>query len=93
MKISHIDDHETLGFYQKYNKVLNKENTRPKWFKHLQKHISCQFPIIGTYSQNYDFNLLNSDKKSSITNFFKSIYSKIMYGDDKFYELDDISAK
>jgi len=88
LKISHIDDHETLSFYQNYNKVLDKTNTRPKWVKNLQKHVSCQFPIIGTYSQNYDFNLVSGSSESPITQFIKSTYSKIMYGDESFYDLD-----
>lgn len=92
LKISHIEDHETLHFYQNYNKVLNKTNPRPKWMKQLQKHFSCQFPIIGTYSQSYDFKTVeNSSPPSPIIQFFKSVYSKIMYGDTHFYELDDIS--
>jgi len=92
MKISHVDDQETLGFYQNYNKILNKTNLLPKWWKHLQKHISCQFPVIGNYSQNYDFDSIQSNKKSE--NYFfekaKSLYSRIMYGDKNFYELDNI---
>jgi len=99
MNVSHIDDHETLGFYQNYNKILNKNNTRPKWMKQMHKHITCQFPILGTYSQNYDFHLLTDknegdDKNTSITSpittFFRSLYSSIVYGDAKFYDLQNI---
>jgi len=85
LKISHIEDHETLGFYQNYHKILDKTNTHPKWIKYMQKHISCQFPIVSAYSQKYDFNVVSENKNNT---FLKSLYSNIMYGDSTFYELN-----
>jgi len=76
MKVSHVKDHDTLKFYQQYNKVLNKENNYPKWTKNLQKHLSCIAPGISQLTQKFDNN------KSSNSNENKgNIISKLLYAD------------
>jgi len=64
MKISHKSDHDVLKFYNDYNKVLDANNQTSTAFKHIQKHISCQFPIISYYAKQYDYNA-KSDAASS----------------------------
>lgn len=75
MKISHkVDREETLGFFQQYNKVLNKESNHPKWAKNLQKHISCVAPVFSQLTQKYD-----SNKYRGENNNMSNIISKLFY--------------
>lgn len=60
MKISHKRDMKVLDFYNQYNKVLNSENNTPVAIKHIQKHVSCQFPFVSSYLKQYDNNKSNS---------------------------------
>lgn len=84
MKISHKSDQKALYFYQNYNKELDKENTTSKWNKHFIKHITCQLPILSTFTQKYDYDVTKkADDKSSI-------FMKLFYGDAQFYNLKDI---
>ena len=89
MKISHTADHKTLGFYQNYNKIMNKSNSNPKWLKQVQKHFSCQFPIVGTYTQTADYNNVTTGSGTG-TSLVGQIYSKFFYGDPDFYKLPDL---
>jgi ectoine hydroxylase-related dioxygenase (phytanoyl-CoA dioxygenase family) len=74
MKISHKDDQEVLHFYNNYNKILNSGNNTPMAFKQIQKHVSCQFPILSTYLKQYDSNKDNSNNNSSfISKFFAEL--------------------
>jgi len=85
MKISHIEDHETLYFYQNYNKELDKKNKTSKISKYLVKHLSCQFPITGLFGQQYDYDVTKKTKDHS------SLFSLLFYGDSQFYNLKNIS--
>jgi len=79
MKISHKTDHEVLHFYNKYHKVLNSENETPTVFKHAQKHISCQFPILGEYMKQYDNNKTSdlTPTNDPAARFFSSFFAKL----------------
>ena len=86
MKISHKVDQKTLHFYQDYNRELDKSNTTSKMNKHFIKHVSCQFPVIGLFTQQYDYDVTkNSNQVSS------SIFSKLFYGDSNFYDLKKLT--
>lgn len=62
MKISHKNDkNSTLNFFQKYNKILNKESNKPMWFKKLSKHLSCTIPLFSQFTQKYDNNKDNTN--------------------------------
>jgi ectoine hydroxylase-related dioxygenase (phytanoyl-CoA dioxygenase family) len=82
MKISHVDDLEVLKFYSKYNKILNSENNTSKPVKYIQKHISCQFPILSQLIKDYDFNKdadnpINKHSKTVASGFFSAAFSML----------------
>lgn len=75
MKISHKADHQVLDFYNQYHKTLNVDNQSTPLFKHVQKHISCQFPIISHWVKQYDN---NKDKmESGNVNLFSPLFAKL----------------
>jgi ectoine hydroxylase-related dioxygenase (phytanoyl-CoA dioxygenase family) len=75
MKLSHQMDMETLDFYNNYNKILNSENKSPMFVKHVQKHISCQFPIISHIVREYDHNAISGDAEA--TSVVSSLFAKL----------------
>jgi len=82
MKISHKDDIPSLQFYEKYNKILNKENTKNEYISKFEKYISCQYPFIG--------DLFNAEIKADNVSYLKKIYSKIFYNNENYYKLPNI---
>jgi len=84
MKISHKTDHKTLHCYQKYNKELDKKNITSKWSKYITKHVSCQFPGLGIFTQQYDFDVTKKANDKS------SLFSYLLYGDSQFYNLKQL---
>ncbi len=84
LKVSHKGDLDKLSFYQKYYKILNKQNTNSDISKRVQKHFSCRFPIISDMTQGNDKNYI-SGNMSLIT----KIFSKLFYSDKDYYKLKD----
>lgn len=76
MKISHKHDQTVLHFYNNYNKILNAENNTPMAFKQIQKHVSCQFPILSEYLKQYDYNK-NKDGGGDSSSFFSQFFAKL----------------
>jgi hypothetical protein len=85
MKITHKEDIEALSYYQKYNKVLEKDNHLPKYIIKLQKNASCMFPVISTALQSENINATKSQTTSSFQRFFSSLF----YGNSRFYDLQN----
>jgi hypothetical protein len=81
MKISHKDDIDVLSFYQKYHKVSNKENKLPKFLRYIHQYITCTFPFISDLTQD-EVKDLSSSKG-------QKVFSKLFYGDESFYNLED----
>jgi hypothetical protein len=77
MKISHKDDQTVLHFYNNYNKILNAENNTPIPFKQIQKHVSCQFPILSEYLKQYDYNKDKEYADPTKTSFFSQFFAKL----------------
>jgi hypothetical protein len=86
MKISHKDDIDILSYYEKYNKTLNKENYLPNNIINIQKHLSCQFPIVSDIMQP----LVNNATYNKEIPLYQKIFSKIFYGDKNYYNLSNI---
>lgn len=88
MKISHKDDIHHFDYYQKYNKILEKDNKNNKYLQRIQKNLSCQFPIIS--------DITNYDKKKNIKNntfgknYFEELVGYFFYGDKQFYNLKEL---
>ena len=78
MKLSHIDDFKIINFYNHYYKTLDKDNNVNNNVKKIQKHLSCQFPIVNDLFYNEINNDINNNKKS----FFEKLYWKLFYGRD-----------
>jgi hypothetical protein len=86
MKVSHVDDLETLSFYQKYHKVAEKENKLPSFLKRLHQNFTCMFPFISDMTQDEVKDLDGNFSNKKIP---QKVFSKLFYGDEKFYELPD----
>jgi len=82
MKITHKDDIESLNFYEKYNKILDKDINKSEYISRFEKYFSCQFPFIS--------DVVNSEIKSDNQSYIKKLYSKIFYNNENFYKLPDI---
>jgi hypothetical protein len=78
MKLTHRDDVKNIEFFQGYNKKLDSENHAPELFTSIQKHMSCQVPIVGDLF------------KSSAAKPIEKAFSAIMYGNENFYDLKDV---
>lgn len=89
MKISHKDDINILSYYEKYNKNLNKENNLPNNIINIQKHLSCQFPIVSDIIQPLVSNATYYKNNNEIP-LYQKIFSKIFYGDKNHYNLSNI---
>jgi hypothetical protein len=89
MKISHKDDIKILSYYEKYDKKLNKENILSNNIINIQKHLSCQFPILSDIMQPLVNDISKKDKNYNIP-LHQKIFSKIFYGDTHFYNLSNI---
>ena len=74
MKLSHMDDSQTLNFYNNYNKVLNQDDKSPMIMKQLQKHVTCQFPVLSGYIKQYDTNV---DKATDTNTTIFSVFSHL----------------
>jgi hypothetical protein len=78
MKLSHKSDLETLSFYNQYNKVLNpSEDTTPMFYKQVQKHVSCQFPVLSQYVKQFDNNKTDKEPSSPFSAFFSSFFPSL----------------
>ena len=78
MKLTHRDDLETIGFFQDYNKTLDRDNNNSEYFTAIQKHMSCQVPVLSDLAKN------------TAVKPVEKLFSKIFYGDEDFYDLKDI---
>jgi ectoine hydroxylase-related dioxygenase (phytanoyl-CoA dioxygenase family) len=78
MKLTHRDDLETIGFFQDYNKTLDRDNNNSEYFTAIQKHLSCQVPVLSDLAKN------------TAVKPVEKIFSKIFYGDENFYDLKDV---
>ena len=83
MKIIHKDDIEVLNFFEKYNKKLDKDNTLFPYITNIQKHLSCQFPIISDAL----YPLINNASLNNNTQLHEQIFSQFFYGDKNYYKL------
>jgi ectoine hydroxylase-related dioxygenase (phytanoyl-CoA dioxygenase family) len=80
MKLTHKDDIEAIDYFQGYNKKLESENNNSQFFNTVQKHMSCQVPVVSDLF------------KSSAVKPMEKVFSSIFYGNENFYELTDIKS-
>lgn len=90
LKLTHIDDIDTLSYYQDFNKIVDKENKLPHWIKASQKHISCQFPILNDLTQHININSARGTSGGAKIGQGQKLFSYLFYGDKNYYDLKDI---
>ena len=87
MKITHEEDVESLSYYEKYNKVLNQDNTLPKGLIKFQQNLSCMFPYISNLTQSDNIKTYTGDNVGEKMGIFEKLYSYFFYGNSNFYNL------
>ena len=87
MKLTHKEDREKISYYENFNKLLNKDNTLPKWLRKSQKKLSCMFPIISDATQNENIKSARGSDNGAIISVGQQLFSKYFYGDTHFYDL------
>lgn len=86
MKYTHEDDLKHLEYYENFNKILNKNNSVPYFVQQIQKHMTCQIPLISDLTQKENIRTSRGSSEVDIGNFQK-IYSSLFYGDKDFYDI------
>jgi hypothetical protein len=81
LKVSHVDDHKVLDFYQGYNKVADRPNTHSFALKKVHQQLSCLAPALADMTQ--------SEVKEDTNSMNKKVFSALVYGDPNFYDLPD----
>lgn len=87
MKVTHKDDRETLEYYENFHKVLNRDNTVPKWLRKAQKHVSCMVPIVSDLTQEVNKKSARGSDNGASIPFGQKLFSSLYYGDSNFYDL------
>jgi len=90
MKLTHKDDIDVLGYYQKFNKILNKENNIPFEIKKAQKNFSCMFPVLSDLTQRENINSARGSDNGVTIGFGQRLFSYLFYGNSKFYDLPNV---
>lgn len=87
MKISHPDDIEVLGYYQNFNKVLNKENSNPRLLRQMQRSTTCTFPFLSDLTQTENINTARGSSDGAQISDMQKWFSYLFYGRPDFYDL------
>ena len=87
MKISHRDDLEALSYYEKYNRVLNKENNNSNFVRKMQRQFSCTFPYLADITQSEG---IKSTKEDATPSIGQKLFSYVFYGKSDFYQLQNV---
>jgi hypothetical protein len=87
MKISHPDDLKTLGYYQDFNKVLNKENKNPLIIRKIQRGVSCAFPFLSDLTQSENIKTSRGSVGGAEISTGQKWFSWLFYGRKDFYDL------
>jgi hypothetical protein len=87
MKFTHIEDIQTISYYQNFNKVLHKDNNLPFIVKKIQKNFSCMFPIMSNFTQNENIKSARGTDNGAKISLGQKIFSYIFYGNSDFYDL------
>ena len=87
LKVSHKDDIDTLQYYQKFNKILNKDNNLPVFLRKGQRQLSCMFPFMSNLTQNENIRTARGSSDGINIGIFQTIFSYLFYGNPDFYDL------
>jgi hypothetical protein len=87
MKISHPDDLSVLGYYQNFNKVLNKENANPIAMRKMQRGFTCAFPFLSDLTQSENINTARGTADGAKISDMQKWFSYFFYSRSDFYDL------
>lgn len=87
-KICHFEDEKHISYYNNYFKILNQNNNYAKFIQKIQKNFTCFIPGISNFSQDQIQTDSNQEGQSEIS----KLFSKIMYGNSNFYNLETIKG-
>lgn len=87
LKLTHADDIPALGYYQNFNKVLNKDNTLPWALVRAQKRFSCMFPFMSDLTQGENIRTARGSDNGVDIGLPQQAFSYIFYGNKDFYNL------
>ena len=87
MKISHPDDLNALGYYQNFNKVLNKENRNPMSIRKIQRGFTCAFPFLSDLTQTENINTARGTSNGAKISDMQKWFSYLFYSRSDFYDL------
>ena len=87
LKVSHKEDIDKLQYYQKFNKVLNKDNNLPVFLRKGQRQFSCMFPIISNLTQNENIRTARGSTDGVEIGLPQKTFSYLFYGNPDFYDL------
>ena len=76
--------------YEHFYKILNKDNSIPKYVRKVQKDISCIMPFLSDYTQKENISSARGSDNGSKISFGQSLFSYLFYGNSKFYDLPNI---
>jgi len=91
MKLTHKDDIDVLGYYENFNKILNKDNNIPFEIKKAQKNFSCVFPVLSNLTQRENINSARGSDNGANIGIGQRIFSYLFYGNSNFYDLPNVT--
>jgi len=87
LKVSHKDDIDKLQYYQKFNKILNKDNNLPVFLRKGQRQFSCMFPFMSNLTQNENIRTARGSTDGIDVGLPQKTFSYLFYGNPDFYDL------
>jgi ectoine hydroxylase-related dioxygenase (phytanoyl-CoA dioxygenase family) len=87
LKVSHKDDIDKLQYYQKFNKILNKDNNLPVFLRKGQRQFSCMFPFMSNLTQNENIRTARGSTDGVEIGLPQKTFSYLFYGNPDFYDL------
>lgn len=87
MKVTHRDDIAAIAYYEDYHKVLNKENTNPKYIRKVQQNLSCLFPGIANTTQRENIRTARGSQEGVEIGYLQKLFSYLFYGSRDYYDL------
>lgn len=92
LKITHKDDIDKISYYQNFNKILNKDNTVPKYLRKAQRNLSCMFPGLSNLTQSENIRSSRGTDNGVTVGIGQQLFSYLFYGDVDFYDLPNVAS-
>lgn len=87
MKVTHKDDIKHLQYYENFNKILNKENSVPRFMRRAQKKMTCMIPALSDTTQGENIRTARGSSDGINIGLPQQIFSYLFYGRSDFYDL------